>query len=105
MEPLNDEELNEFLRQWKAPDAPASLVERFFPRGEPMVWWRWLWSGSIHVPVPLGLAVLAILALSAVYGFAHRQPVAEPHRAVSLADFQPVRQIQPRIIRSENAAN
>jgi hypothetical protein len=64
MEPLNDplteEELNEYLRVWQAPDAPMGLK----PPGAPRVpWWRWLVSGSIRVPVPAGLLAVVIVAL------------------------------------------
>jgi hypothetical protein len=31
MEPLNDQELNNLLREWRAPSAPPSLEEKFFP--------------------------------------------------------------------------
>jgi hypothetical protein len=62
MEPLNDDELKHALRQWKAPDAPASLERRVLGQ-EP--WWRWLLTGSVRVPVPALLAFAAILV--AVY--------------------------------------
>lgn len=100
MEPLNDNELNDLLRQWKAPAAPASLAEKFFPKPAPLPWWRWLLAGSIRVPVPLGLAALVVLVLSVVFGVSNRQPAIRPAGAVTLADFQPVKQLQPRIIRS-----
>jgi|SRR5579862_3919874 len=103
MEPLNDKELSSLLQQWKAPPAPAGLSEKFFPGGGTLPWWRRLWRGSIRVPVPLGVVLIALLTLSAWFGLSHRSPV--PPRAVSLADFQPVKQLQPRIIRSEYAGN
>lgn len=101
MEPMNDRELNELLRQWKAPSAPASLEEKLFTRPEPDSWWRWLLHGSIRVPVPAGAAILAILIVSlyaAVMG-PQRYDVSPP-RQVSLADFRPVKQLEVRIIRS-----
>lgn len=102
MELLNDKELDALLRQWEAPHAPGGLTEKFFPRGEPLSRWRWLWCGSIRVPVPVGMALCAMRMLSVLVGIARREPPAPPVRPVTLSDFQPVQQLQPRIIRSEN---
>jgi hypothetical protein len=96
MEPLNDDELNEFLRQWEAPRAPARLR----PSNEPGHWWRWLVSGTIRTPVPVWLLAVVIVVLSIYWGISAQQAV-KPGRTVTLADFEPVKQLQPRIIRSE----
>jgi hypothetical protein len=101
MEPLHDRELNELLREWKAPDAPGRLRPPRRPSAEP--WWRWLVTGTIRVPVPVGLAA-ALLAALWVYTGSNREPAAgvpavvreEP--AVSLADFQPVEVVQLRVV-------
>jgi hypothetical protein len=90
MEPLNDEELKEILREWPAPPAPAHLEARIFAAP---AWWRWLLTGSIRIPVPA--LALALLALAAVFFF-NRKP-APP---TGLADFQPVKQLNVRVIRS-----
>jgi hypothetical protein len=95
MEPLNDDELNEFLKQWEAPSAPAGLR---LPN-EPGHWWRWLLTGTIRIPVPAGLLAVVILVLSIYWGISAGQAV-KPSRTVTLADFEPVKQLQPRIIRS-----
>ena len=95
MEP-NDQKLNELLHKWEAPPAPSSLTRRVFPR---QVWWQWLWSGSIRVPVPVGLA--ALVAAGALWLW-NRPVVSVPQKPVSLADFRPVEQLEPRIIRSAN---
>ena len=58
MEPLNDDQLNQALRQWQAPGAPASLV---LPRRR---WWQWLFTGSVRVPVPLTAAAIGLTALT-----------------------------------------
>jgi hypothetical protein len=61
MEPLDDQELNQLLRKWEAPKAPSSLrspLQR--PRQSP---WRWLWSGRIHIPVPVGAAIGVIASV------------------------------------------
>ncbi len=59
MEPLNDNELNQLLRRWEAPDAPQSLRISSVPR---VSLWRWLWTGRIHVPVPVGVAAFVFIA-------------------------------------------
>jgi hypothetical protein len=90
MEPLDDKELELALRAWQAPDMPAGLEKRIFA-GVP--WWRWLLTGSIRVPVPASILALMLLALAA-YSF-----LSGP-KPVTLSDFQPVEQLEPRIIRS-----
>lgn len=97
MEPLNDRELNQLLQQWRAPAAPPGLAGRVLPRRAS--WWQWLYSGTIRVPVPVGLAILALLA--ALLFFRPKAGVvrpATPQPTVSLSDFQPVGQLQPRLI-------
>jgi hypothetical protein len=97
---MDDRELHELLQQWKAPAAPPNLEKRVFTP-VPDRWWRWLLRGSIRVPVPLGAVLLAILVVSlyAALTAAGRQ-IAPPVRHVSLADFQPVPQLEVRIVRS-----
>ena len=98
MEPLNDSELNEYLRTWEAPPAPTRLQPPREPRSE---WWRWLISGTIVVPVPVGLLAVAILVMAVYWAVSARQAVDRPARTVTLTDFQPVKELQPRIIRSD----
>ena len=91
----NDQKLKELLQKWQAPAAPRTLARRVFPR---QGWWRWLWSGSIRVPVPLvGLAALGAVAAMLYW---NRPPESVPDESVSLADFRPVERLEPRIIRS-----
>ena len=98
MEPMNDDELKQLLQQWKAPDAPPHLRP---PTREP--WWRWFVTGTIRIPVPVGLAAVALLSTVWVYSTASLQePVAETPPAVqpvvSLADFQPVPEVEVRVV-------
>ena len=65
MEPLNDDELNQLLARWKAPDAPAGLAARVLPQRGP--WWSWLLNGSIRIPVPIGLAIVAAIVIFWIY--------------------------------------
>src|SRR5262249_44292244 len=79
MEPLNDKELNQLLRQWEAPDAPATLRIPARPRVSP---WQWLWSGRIHVPVPVGVLGLVLVAAIGITSFRsknvdHKAPPVE----------------------------
>jgi hypothetical protein len=109
MEPLNDQELNQLLREWKGPDAPATLldgVRRGGPSsgaegwakaaGPPSPWWRWLFVGTIRVPVPVAIAVALLFAAWAYTRPQRPAPLSEP--TVSLADFEPVRQLELVVI-------
>jgi len=101
MEPLDEKELNALLRRWEAPDTPPSLGRRVL--GHRGSWWRWLWTGSIRVPVPvLGAAFVVLLAVwiysSASGGVGPAPPEFRRPDSVSLADFQPVRRLEPRIV-------
>ena len=91
MEPLNDDQLKEVLQEWRVPVTPAYLEARVFaPRKS---FWRWLLTTSIPIPVPVFmLALLAILAI--VYSL-RTQPAS-----VDLSGFQPVKQLNLRVIRS-----
>lgn len=90
---MTDDELRSMLRTWEAPPAPKTLEARVFARHpESFSWIRWLLSGQIRVPVPLALALAVVLAF--VLYRAVRPPVA------SLSEFEQVRQLQPRIVRT-----
>jgi len=107
MEPLDDRELDKLLQQWQAPGAPPSLRAKVLP--QPSQWWRWLATGTIRVPVPVGIAMLlaaaALLYFRTYLPTVERPTVAQPARSVSLADFQPVKQLEPRIIGKTNETN
>ena len=108
MEPDDDLQLHKLLREWEAPNAPPSLEGRVL--GRRTSWWRFLLTGQIRVPVPVGLAaVAALIAMGVVVARervrgAARPPVPEPARAIfNLKDFRPVQNARVRVIRSENA--
>jgi hypothetical protein len=96
MEPLDEKELNQLLRQWKAPDAPAHLNPRVAP--QPAPWWKWLVTGTIRVPVPVGFAAILIVVLWIVFGRPDPAPVLPPSASTTLADFQPVEQLELTIV-------
>ena len=99
MEPFDEDDLPRLLREWQAPDAPASLRDRVLPRQE--TWWRWLFTGTLRVPVPVAAAALILAAAWAYGNLAGRfvPPPSEP--VVSLADFQPVTRIEPVLVREQ----
>jgi hypothetical protein len=99
MEPLNDNELDDLLRQWHIPLAPETLGEKLLSHGNRLPWWRWLLRGTIRVPVPVGLAGLVLL-LGLLFAVSHQQEPRPLSRPMTLADFQPVKQLKPRILRS-----
>jgi len=92
MEPLNDEELNDLLRQWQAQPAPASLTSKILRAGR-RPGWRWLLTGSIRLPVPFALA-FGVLLVAVFLTLTH------PARPRVRSEFQPVKRLEPHIIRS-----
>ena len=96
MDPLDENELNQLLRQWEAPAAPSSLKRRVFPARTS--WWSWLLKGNVRVPVPVALAAALLVAI----WMYHSRPATPPRVAqpatVSLADFKPVRQLKPIVV-------
>jgi hypothetical protein len=94
---MDDRELNALLREWKAPDAPPHLQ----PPTARVSFWAWLLTGSIRIPVPVGVAVAALVAFWLFASRPSEPPVTEvpsPEPVVSLADFTPVEQVEVRIV-------
>jgi hypothetical protein len=60
---LSDGELDDLLRKWESPAAPARLRAAVFPR-RAGPWWQRLWHASIRIPMPAGLAVAMVLAVA-----------------------------------------
>ncbi len=125
---LSDGELDELLRKWEAPAAPARLRAAVFPETA-RPWWQRLWQGSIRIPVPAGV-VLALLAAVAIWRWPAPAPkvvtkterlevpvIQErvvnrivyrdrvPERQVDVQKLRPVTELRPVIIRRENAQN
>jgi hypothetical protein len=95
MEPLDDRELGELLRTWDAPGAPSGLHP---PRDRRSRLWAWLLHGSIRIPVPAAAIALVVCATFLIWwSWTGR---GSPPGTVSFAEFQPVKQLQPRVIRS-----
>jgi len=95
---MNDEELRKLLLLWRAPATPLRIEDRVLSaagaRGK-RNWITWLVRGSVSVPVPALIAVLVLLVFSGVRVLQPQLPVRG-----TLADFQPVKQLKPRVIRS-----
>lgn len=98
MEHENDPRLRELLKEWAVPGAPGHLDERVLrqaARG-----WRFWIHGSIRVPVPVGVAAVALLAVLAGLVL-YRQPVpasAPEVPSFNLADFRPAEVVNVRVI-------
>jgi hypothetical protein len=100
---LTDQELDALLPAWNAPEMPATLKARIFPKP----WWRRIWGASIRVPVPVACAVAALLAAAATRSFLPGRPPqpavrSESAHRVAAIVWHPVRELRPRIIRSGN---
>ncbi len=98
MEPLRDDELDDMLRRG-APDwrPSAELDERVRSAARPSGW-RWLLQGSIRVPVPVALGAFA-LVIAAIWLRVPRERPVE----IDFEQFQPVRQLEIKLARNENA--
>jgi hypothetical protein len=99
MQPLDDEELTNLLQQWTAPATPATLERRVLagaPRSATKGRLGWLTTGWIRVPVPVGIAVVLAMILLVTQVVRGRASPA----ASTLSDFQPVKELKPRLIRN-----
>jgi hypothetical protein len=96
MEPDNDPQFRELLKEWQVAGAPPSLDERVL--GKRGRWWEFLLTGSIRVPVPAFVALAGLLV--AMTAALVRQPAVAPVPApVSLVDFRPADVPNVRVIR------
>ena len=98
MKPTDDPKLSELLKEWQVPGAPPSLDARVLARRER--WWSFLLTGSIRVPVPVGVAITAILLAMSV-ALVRQPAVIRADSPVSLVDFRPVDDPHVRVIRGQ----
>jgi hypothetical protein len=98
VEPTDELKLNELLKEWQVPGAPPSLDARVLARREK--WWSFLLTGSIRVPVPVGVAIATILLLMGV-ALVRQPAVKRADSPVSLVDFRPVDDPHVRVIRGQ----
>jgi hypothetical protein len=101
VQPEDDPQLRDLLREWEVPGAPLSLNERILGRRQ--AWWRFLITGSIRIPVPVSVLVaIVVVGLAAAVVQDHRKvpPKADATAGnVSLKGFRPVKNAKVRIIR------
>jgi hypothetical protein len=99
---MDDRELNQLLREWKAPDVPSHLTAPRVegPEGHGRGFWRWLLTGSIRIPVPVGVAAAVVLAFWLYSRGSVDEPASLPSTqpVVSLADFKPVEEVEVRVV-------
>jgi hypothetical protein len=95
MEPIDDPKLSELLKEWRISGAPPSLDARVL--GPRKRWWSFLLTGSIRVPVPIGIAIAAILLVMAA-ALLRPRPAAQVASPVNLVDFQPAQDTNVRVI-------
>lgn len=92
----DDKKLSQLLKEWQLPGAPASLDARILGPRKP--WWKLLLTGSIRIPVPVAFAIAAALVVMGI-ALLRRPATPPPAASVNLADFQPVRDLNVRVIR------
>jgi len=95
---MSDRELKKLLNEWQAPELSPELEETIFAGRT--AWWKWPLTGHVRLPAPMALAALVLLAWSL---FRPAQPAPTPPKEVDVADFQPVQNLNPRIVRNEHA--
>ena len=103
MEPLDEKELSQLLRRWQAPETPSSLSHKVLSGRPP--WWRWLMTGTIRIPVPMGIAAIAVFAAWMWYSRPAPVQPSPPSASTTLADFQPVPQLEPKIVGKDEDNN
>jgi hypothetical protein len=102
MEPLNDHELQSLLRTWKAPAVPEHLQPPL-PRRP---WYAALWVTSVRIPVPvLALILMALIAFELLPRRERAQIPPDARREIRLADFKPVSEAIPVVVRRTGNEN
>ena len=99
MEPTDDPKLRELLKEWQISNAPPSLDERVLGPRKP--WWSFLLTGSVRIPMPAVIAIVAALLMMAAALFYQRPQPPQEAASVNLAQFQPVKNLNYRVIRRE----
>jgi len=97
MEPDDDRDLSNLLREWRISSVPRSLDERVSRAGRP--WWRVMLTGSIRVPIPVAAAMAAVLLMAGAW-LKPRPPVVAP-AGINLEQFRPVSDLNVRVIRND----
>ncbi|MBI4907655.1 MAG: hypothetical protein HY820_28790 [Acidobacteria bacterium] len=88
MPEMNDDELSRMLREWKAPATPKEIQQRVMAAAEPVPVVA-TWRGWAAVALAAAAVVLLVVLV-----------MRTPRRPSTLADFEPVKELQPRVIKS-----
>jgi hypothetical protein len=102
--------LDALLREWKSPEPAEGMDQRITSAWRSATrpsLWRRFWKMRVSIPAPVFVpAALAILALFLWLRPYSSKPVPAPQPAavqpsapVTLADFQPVQQLEPHIVK------
>jgi hypothetical protein len=100
---LPEQELDRLLREWKTPPAPARLRRKIFPDRGAAPWWRRFWSISIRIPLPVACCLTIVFAAMAWRWPSHSAVESTAAPSFEVPKFQPVRELQPRIVKDEDA--
>ncbi len=92
---LPDTELDQLLRSWAAPAAPARMRAVVLPASS-APWWRRLWTTSIPVPLPVACC-LAVLITVGVWRWTRPVPPVAPQVLVKTERVE-VPVVQDRVI-------
>lgn len=105
-----DPQLHRLLARWEAPDPGPGLDDRMieaYRRGPGrMSLWKRLLTSSIRVPLPVAVAVLLLLAVSAVVALRRSGPwpASGVERAGESAPLQSARTMGPPAVTRTNLA-
>lgn len=91
----DDPKLGDLLKAWEVSDAPKTLDARVARFRKP--WWKAVLTGSIRLPIPVGVAIAGALLAMAIALL--RLPAEAPITpSISLKDFRPVSNLNIRVI-------
>jgi hypothetical protein len=111
-----DPELRSVLREWEAPEVPASLdarvLDSYRRKMNPEPFWRRFFTSSVRVPLPLAVAVMALLVIALTLALTRpvgqpllpaqyvQAPAADPPivARTSLAGFEPAEELSVSVV-------
>jgi hypothetical protein len=102
--------LDDLLREWKSPEPGAELDRRVvsaYRSATKLSIWRRFWSTRISMPAPVLVSAALVLFMLVIWVRSASNtrvqvpapPATQARPPVSLADFQPVEQLRPRVVK------